>query len=518
MKSLKNIILTHKTPILWSASGVLLVAMLFARAIFPEILWLTIAIVLPLIAVLTLLVLENRAALRGRTAAFGLNTIVTSVLVIAIVGVLNFMASRYPAKLDLTSNKRHTLSDQTTKLIKGLQKPVKAVLFNKVGQAQSAKPLLDNLRGLNPKFEVEYVDPDKETARARQVGVKKYNTLQLTVGTRESKIEDPDEEKITNALIKLMKEKAPTLCSLTDHGEKKFTSTDADGYDAARKTLEGQSYTVKEISLLQENKIPDDCDGLMIIGAQKSFFAPEITAIRDYLANGGRAIVAVDINIKGGEFAPELLALLQEWNVKAVPALIVDPLSRMLGVDAAVPVLASFSKDNPITKDFQASCYFPFTRPLEIIPGAPASLNAQWLAQTTPKSWAESNFKELTSGQVQYTEGSDKMGPVNAVVAVSGKQKDSKATKNTRLVVFGSSNFATNNYSRFGGNLDFFVNATSWVLEDENLISIRAKEEAGSKVELTQKQGMFIFLLTVVIIPLIVAVGGIVIWVLRRRL
>src|SRR5262249_17796061 len=122
------------------------------------------------------------------------------------------------------------------------------------------------------------------------------------------------------------------------------------------------------------------------------------------------------------------------------------------------------------------------------------------------------------SGKVQFNEGKDIKGPMTTAIAVEGKQKDSKATRNTRLVVFGTSQFASNNYSRYGNNLDFFLNAASWVMEDESLISIRAKEEGPGKVELSQKSGTFIFILTVILIPALIFVGGIVSWVLRRRL
>jgi ABC-type uncharacterized transport system involved in gliding motility auxiliary subunit len=96
--------------------------------------------------------------------------------------------------------------------------------------------------------------------------------------------------------------------------------------------------------------------------------------------------------------------------------------------------------------------------------------------------------------------------------------KDSKATRNTRLVVFGSSLFAVNGLVNRGGNLDFFLNSVSWIMEDESLISIRTKEEAPSRVELSARQSGFVFILTVILIPLLIAVAGIVIWVLRKRL
>jgi ABC-type uncharacterized transport system involved in gliding motility auxiliary subunit len=508
--------------ILWAATGILLIGMLIARTVYPELLWLTAALGVPLLACLGLLIRENRTALKSRSAAYGLNSAVTVILVIGIVSVLNFLAARYPLKADWTKNKLHTLSDQTVKVVKGLQKPVKAVLYAKMGEREKFRPLMDNYKALNTKFEVEYVDPDREPTRAKQANIRKYGTLQLLVGQgetlRESKVDDLTEEKLTNAMIKLLKEKSPTLCAVSGHGEKSFTATDAEGYQSVGKALADQAYVVKDVSLMQEGKVPENCDAIAIIGPTKAFFEAEVKTLKAYLENGGRALIALDMNVKGGEYAPELTPLLEAWNIKPSWAIVVDPLSKMLGVDAAVPIVATYSKDHAITKDFQANSFFPFARPLDVIPGAPQGMSVQWLGQTTPKSWAVTDSKQLASGQIRLTEGQDRKGPLNVAIAVDGKQKDSKAPRNTRLVVFGSSLFATNNYSRFGGNLDFFLNATSWVMEDESLISIRTKEESAGKLELSQKAGSLIFWISVIILPFLIAAGGIVNWIIRRKL
>ncbi len=510
------------TPILWAATAALFIGMLFARIVYPELTWLSIVIGAPLVGVLVALIRANMQSLRGRTAAYGLNSAVTVLLVLGIVAVINFMGERYPQKLDLTKNRAHTLSDQTVKLIKGLQSPVKAVLFGKTPQREQNRPLLDSYKALNPKFEVEFVDPDRELTRAKKEGIKKYGTLQLISGTRDAKIDEPSEEKITNALIKLLKEKSPTLCAVTGHGERSFASQEADGYSSAKKQLEDQSYVVKDLNLvsdLKDGKIPDTCDAIAILGPAKSYFAPEIQAVRSYLENGGRAVIALDFNFKGtGEPVPELIQLLAGWNVRVENAMIVDPLSKMMGVDASMPIIATYSKDSAITKEMQIQCAFPFARPLGVIAGAPTGLTVQWMAQTTAKSWAVTDMKQLAAGQVQYTPGKDKMGPLDAAIMVEGKLKDSKASRNTRIAVFAGSLFASNNYGRFGGNLDFFLNSVSWAMEDESLISIRAKDNEPGKVELSDKQSKVIFLLNVIVIPLLVSIAGIAFWVIRRRL
>lgn len=520
-KYLPKRILQNLTPLLWAQSAGLVVLLLLARAAFPDLLWLTILLAVFLVLTLALLIEQNRKALKSRSAAFGLNSAITVVLVVAIVGVVNFLASRYPLKWDVTANKVHTLSDQTVKLVKGLRQPLKAILWAKGGEREKFRPLLDNYKGLSPKFEVENVDPDREPTRARDAGIKKYGTLQLKYGTKESKVEDPTEEKLTNALVKLLKEKTISLCSVTGHGEKSMSGNSADGYEMARKQLGDQSYEVKDLSLVQDTKdgkIPATCDAIVILGPTRAFFPQEIKVLDEFLASGGRAVVAIDLNIKGAEPAPELLTLLEKWQVKAPAGLIVDPLSKMLGSDAAVPIVGTFNKEQAITKDFQTNCYFPFSRPLEPVANASSGLVAQWIAQSSAKSFVVTNIKELASGQAKIDPSKQTATARNVAVAVSGKLKDSKSEQATRLVVFGTSQFATNQWARFGGNADLFLNSVSWILEDESLISIRAKDEGAGRVELSARAGNLIGLLTVLLIPLAIAALGIGVWYYRRRL
>lgn len=516
---------TMKSTLLWITSVILFLALLFARALHPELLWLLVVLSVALIGVLGFLVFEYRQALKTRTAAFGLNSLITTVLVICILSVFNFLAMRYPYKWDLTKNKVHTLSDQTVKLVKGLHQPIKGVFFSKANQKEQYRPLFENYQGLSPKFEVEYVDPDRELTRAKEAGIKKYGTLILKAGTRDSKVEEPTEEKLTNALIKLLKEKSPTLCSLTGHGEKSFSASDAEGYSTASKAIANQSYEVKDINLLQDaqdskaGRIPPFCDALAILGPTKSFFAPEIKAIQSFLAEGGRSVIALDLNIKGDTYAPELDAVLADWKIKRIKGLIVDPLAKMFVGDAAAPIVASFSKDSPVTKDFnKISCSFPFSQPLEVLPDVPAGMKVQWIGQTTPQSWAVMNLASIAKGEIAFNQGVDKQGPLSVAITADGKLKDSKATKNTRLVVFATSLFATNNFSKFGENLDFFMNSLSWVLEDESMISIRAKDEDHGKIELSPKWAQVVLLLTIIVIPALIALTGVGIWIYRRKL
>ncbi|MDR3607956.1 MAG: Gldg family protein [Oligoflexia bacterium] len=505
--------------ILGIVTGALFLALIIARSAFAEQLWLSAVIGVLLVAALGTLIKQNQKALRSRSAAYGLNSAITIGLVLAILGLLNFLAVRYPGKLDLTKNRVNTLNDQTVKVLKNLAQPVHAVLFTKAAQKEQVRPLLDNYKSINPKFEVEYVDIDKEITRAKTAGIRKINTLQLTLGTKENKIDDVTEEKVTNALIKMLKTHSERLCAITGHGERGFAGTDQEGYGATKKALEDQSFEVKDLNLLQDTemkdgKIPATCDAIAVIGPKTAFLGAEAKMIRDYMNNGGRGVFALDVNLKGGtELAPEMVSLLEGWNIHFENGLIVDPISQRLNLDASVALVIDFSKTSPITRDSHEQSLFPFSRPMTTLTTIPG-VTASYLARTTPTAFLVTDFKQLQSGAVKPTEAKQMIVAATA----EGKIPSSTASRPTRVVAFGSSAFAANYFTRFGGNLDLMVNSIAWLMENESLISIHAKEEAPGKINLSQKAGILIFWLTVILIPLGIATGGVVVWAVRRRL
>lgn len=462
--------------------------------------------------------MPNKKELNKRTLSFGINSAFVTIVVIALVGVLNFLVSQYPQKLDLTKNKIHTFSDQSVKVMKGLKSDLNAQFFGDLGSKEKFRPVFDNYKKLSTRFKFELVDPNKEPTRAKQFGIKKMDTLVLSYQGKTAKLEDINEEKITNEIIKLSQGVKSIVCTVVGHGEQSFSDPAGPGFQGVRKGLEDQAYELKELVLSQEAKIPADCTAVIMMGPNKALFPAEIKTLSDYLDQGGRLLVSFEATITQLDQTKELRALMQTWGVDVKTGLIIDPVSRMLGVDASVPIIAQFNPEQAITKDTKQQCYFPFTRPVDVTNPAPEGITTAWLTKTSPKAWAEMNMASIAKGEVAFDAGVDTQGPVSAAAIAYGKKKDSKATRETRLAVFGSSQFANNQYSRFGGNLDLFLNSVSWVLEDESLISIRTKEEDTGKVELSQNQGMAIFWLTVVAIPLMISIAGILIWVRRKKL
>src|SRR5438128_1762343 len=81
-----------------------------------------------------------------------------TIVVIAILGAVNFLANRYNKTFDTTANKRYTLSDQTFKIAKGLQQDLTISLWDRPDAFVNAKDLFDRYEQLSPHLKVVYQD------------------------------------------------------------------------------------------------------------------------------------------------------------------------------------------------------------------------------------------------------------------------------------------------------------------------------------------------------------------------
>jgi ABC-type uncharacterized transport system involved in gliding motility auxiliary subunit len=458
--------------------------------------------------------MNSQKELNKRTLSFGANSVFITISVVAIIGLLNFLGQQYPKKADLTRNKIHTFSDQSEKVMKSLKEDLSATFYGDFSAKERFRPIFDNYKKLSTKFKYEAVDPTKEPTRAKAAGIKKMDTLVLSYMGKTAKVEEITEEKVTNEIIKLSKDVRWTVCMVTGHGEAAISDTTANGLAAAKKGLEDQSYSVKELVLSQEAKVPADCTSVVMIGVSKAVFKEEIKVLNDYLLDGGRLVVGMDATITNNDPTQEFKTFLRSWGVDVKPGLSIDPRSRI----PSVVILADFNKESPIVKDLKVQGFFPFSRPLELTNPAPEGLKTTWLAKTAPQAWGEQDMAAIAKGQAGFNVGKDLQGPLNEAVSVSGKRKDSKATRDTRIVIFGSSQFANNQFSQGGSNLDFLLNGISWTLEDESMISIRSKEDDVGIVMISENQVVATFWIAVIIAPLGIAILGIIIWRRRKKL
>lgn len=472
--------------------------------------------------------------LNRRSTTTGLNVALTTILVLGIIGLVEVISAKHNTRLDLTAGKRYTLADQTRKVVGGLAKDVQVTAFFRVDQAERgpAEDLLRQYADLSPHFRYEVVDPDRNPGRAKRYGITTYGTTILETPEKEEKIAEVDEEHLTNGLLKLLREGRRTIYFLKGHGENELEDGSRNGYKQAKEAIEKANYQVKELLLLREREVPQDAAVLVISGPKRDLAESELQALQTFAEQGGALLIQLDPYA-----APSLKAFVSRYGIMVGDDVIVDQYARTMGGDYLMPIVSTYYP-HAITQNFTLATLFPFTRSVDVAKPLPGGVTAQKLGETGPGSWAETNKGELNRGKVGFEQGQDRPGPVPVgVVATAqvkrvtgdagadqdagGKSDQPSETSNrpgpARLVVYGTSGFAANNFLHFSGNRDLFLNSISWLAEEEALIAIRPQEATTTPIILSATQGRMIFWILVVVVPGLFLISGTSVVLGRRR-
>jgi ABC-type uncharacterized transport system involved in gliding motility auxiliary subunit len=462
-----------------------------------------------------------------KSTRYGANVAFIVVLVLGILGLVNFAAKNYSWRKDITRSAVNSLSPQTFKVLGSLPEPVKAYYFGTVQDKDKNEPLLKTYAHESKNFQYEFVDISRRPTFAKSMGVDKTETLVLKVGetNKQAKVQGISEEKVTNGLIKLLRTKEQVVYFVSGHGERSIVNAeDQMSYTRAKEELEKQGYTPKELNLFSEGKIPADAAVLVIAGPTQGFFPKELDVLSAWIKDGGRALLAVDISPQENGLARgsrQLGEILKNYGVRLPNEMLVDPTSRAAAMEPQILLGFSGSRDHPITKDFAMSAVaanflFPLTTYLDVeeVPGFPAAL----LARTSPNAWAEGDWKSLRAGSASFQPGQDQKGQMALAVAIETQGTKVEGLRKVRLAVFGSSTFATNNLIDKVSNRDLFLNSVAWLADDEQFISIRAKDEGEGLKQFNNNVLNLVLLLSVFVVPTLLALLGIVVWLRRSKL
>src|ERR1700691_2116882 len=126
----------------------------------------------------------NTSWMKARQTKFAAYTAVYVLIVLAVVGVLNFLANRYNKTYDTTSSKQFTLSDQTVKIAKNLKQDVTISYWDQPTQFAAARDLLDRYKNLSTRIDVQYQDVEKNRTKAIAAGVSRRGVVLVDTGAK----------------------------------------------------------------------------------------------------------------------------------------------------------------------------------------------------------------------------------------------------------------------------------------------------------------------------------------------
>lgn len=472
-----------------------------------------------------------------RTTKYGLNSLIMTAVVLGIAVFVNMIASEYNWKKDLTKNQLHMLSDQSVKVLKGLNQEIRLRAFINPTQMQEFENIFEKYTYYTKNLKKEYVDVDKDPFAVQKYNIKQAGTIVIESDTRSSKVEnlqgpeDPKlEEKITNAIISVAKGDKKKLYSITGHGERMMSDSGREGYTEMKESLESGRYKVEEISLLEKGGVPADAELVILAGPKSDFMEQETKALETYVKKGGKLLVMVEPTS-----TPTLKGFLAKYGVEWKPKkaiLETNSLQQLAGGNPLTPIVTKYDPSHEITREAKQLSIFAISTPVEKDAKAPASLTIANILQTSPRSLEV----EVTGDKVKVDQNKDRKGPLTVGLAISGKigeekkpgpdtaeaaktpeQKEEKKDPEFRLVVVGDADFAANGFRRFGINADLFQNMLSWLAHEEDLIAIRPKALDASEFEVTEERARVINLASIVVAPFAMFIAGIVTWITRKR-
>jgi ABC-type uncharacterized transport system involved in gliding motility auxiliary subunit len=482
-----------------------------------------------------------------RAGRYGSSAILGAVFGIGILCLLAFLSVRHAHRFDVSEAGVHTLSPQTKDLIAGLEQDVQITAFFAASEAPPVRDLFDryvyegNLAGQG-RIELAFVDPNEAPGMVEELGLTTEDLAQgivrISLASGEAlTLSDFSESAVTNALMKLVKSKGKKIYFLAGHNERAIEpgpndepealpgqppapkspfATGPDTLGRAADALVNETYQVESLLLASRADVPEDAAAVVIAGPTRMFLDAELAALKRHVERGGALFVGIDPRAQ-----TNLYGLLEGFGVRLGDDVVVDRTLAIFG-QATTPFGDAYDPEHEITRVLANPSVFPMVRSVELDPAAAARFSI--LVRTGNESWAERDLDAWReNGRAEYSEN-DLLGPVPIAVAGTvpgavdaGEAEAASDGQAGRLVVFGDSDFASNQYLGTAGNRDLFVNAVNWLAGEVESISLRPNVSRASSFQMSQEQFRFLQYVSLLVVPEAIALVGVLVWWTRRH-
>lgn len=458
---------------------------------------------------------------------------------LGLVGVymaLGYFSVRYPFRFDLTEAGLHSLSEQTVTMLERLEKPVHIVFFHDPLMRETVERY-ELMAAHSGQVTIEFHDPTLNPAQARLLGVQFAGTAVMQSEDRKLQVHGSTETDIANGILRVSQGAKQLVCFLEGHGEAdpfsmeshdhlegaagdhshglgaQYVLHERHGLAKARHSLEALNYRVEKRTLVQRNLDLAACALLIVAGPKTALLPAEVEAIRAYLAVGGNAFFMLEPFVPTG-----LEPVIRDYGVVLDDTIVLDHASHYWA-DVSAPAVTTYNRHR-ITRDLPLT-FYPGARSL-----SPTPDRVPGVAVTPIVSASKNSYGETTHNRAQYDPGEDLPGPNTLMVVVNrrpvnpSRQEPSDANrqsaapepKRSRMAVIGDADFATNSFFHFLGNGNLFLNTVNYLVAQENLIGIEPRTHDLPRLSMTNRQMKGTLVLSVLLMPAVLAVVGITVW------
>jgi len=440
-----------------------------------------------------------------------LQAFIFAILFIGIIGMLAWLSTQYVYQADWTTGARNTVSEDTRRLLDSMQHPVSISAF--VRDDDMTRDQITSLIGSYQRFKddisLEFINPDREPARVRELGIASGGEIIIRYLDRSENIQTLSEQHLSNALLRLTRQDERWIVFLSGHGERQPAGETNHGLGIFTRELERKGLNVQTVNLT-ESEIPANTNLLVLASPRVDLLPGEIDKLTRYLEQGGNLLWLAE---PGGLHGLEPLA--EQLDIGLLPGMVVDASSQMFGVENPTFVVVAGYPRHEITSEMSTVTVYPEAAALEI------NDSGMWdiipLLSTLERAWTE--LGEI-AGEIQFDSDTDeRSGPLDIGLALTRARTDDDGASlpMQRVVVIGDGDFLSNTYLGNAGNLGLGLNIVQWLSHDDAALDISIKSAPDTSLVLGKVAQAVIGLGFLFGLPLLLLVIGILIWLRRRR-
>ena len=430
------------------------------------------------------------------------------VLLVCMTGGLGYLSSQYRLQWDVSQNGRNSLSETSIEIVQKMQGPIQVTVYASEQQAQLGdvrKIIADFVllyQRIKPDLALTFVDPIAQPQLAQAANIQVNGEIVIGFNQKIEHLTTINEQAFSNALMRLARTEKKLILELSGHGERRLDGHANYDLGDFGQQLRVNGFVHQPLNFAIAREIAPNADVLLIASPQTELLPGEVDKLLDYIDNGGNLLWLVDQEPLRG-----LLPLAEKLHLTLTPGVIVDPQAKGLKAPETFALGAIYGQ-HPIVGVFNYITVFPFARQIMI------NENEEWhsvgLVEVAPKGWIEAGDLNAAAS---FDLAVDVPGPIGVAAALTRMVQD----REQRIVVVGSGHFLANTYLGNGSNLDFGINLINWLVGDEELIVIQPRPTLDHNLVFSETQLTMLAVISFVILPALLLIGGVAIWWCRRR-
>jgi hypothetical protein len=284
--------------------------------------------------------------------------------------------------------------------------------------------------------------------------------------------------------------------------------------------IENENIKFQELNLFDVGEIPSDLKTIVIAGPQYDFSDREMKLLRDFWEKQGRILLLLDPAAK----TPKLNAFLNDLGLKVNDdRLMVFLKTGLQEIALTRDVQAHFLPESPITKRLAGAraLFFGGTSSLTLQADRVRAANIRLdpLLQAEKGYFAEADYNSEDQAKLQADAAKSAGSPLTIGASIEkGGSGDTRVQVNSaRMVVVSNATFIQDKaLTQDQQALDFVSGAVNWLLSREQLIGIAPKVPKPLTFSLNEDALRNVRWIILVLMPLVPAVIGTVVWWRRR--